>query len=408
MKWLGLALLLCLWQMMLALVLAPSEAGRPSRYDHLNEWDSDHYVRIIDHGYSMPEGRELEPKDIHSGAANVMFYPGYPMASRWVKDAFHLETRIATLVVAQISCWAFWTYFLLILARFGVRGRALILPVLLILIHPAAFYLVAGYTESLFLVGLLGYIFWSGRFADEGKDDAGKGAFSRALAWTLAAVHGLVMSCTRIVSFSAALYPAFAKWAALKAPRSLRSGWKTLVFPLLLGFFAICGTILYFAFLQERFGHWNLYFKLEEVGWGNHRQWLAVINPLSYLPRFFFEDTRTSINRLSNLSLLLMFFFAWKLERKRTDTIKRLGLYFTAFFLYFIPITGKAAAEMDSMVRYALPPYILLSLCFGVLLSDGAFASGKKPRLGWTLFFLIIFGIQIGLAYRFLRGGWIA
>lgn len=407
MKWLGLGLLLCLWQLMLALLLAPSEAGRPSRYDHLNEWDSDHYVRIIDHGYSMPEGRQLEPKDIHSGAANVMFYPGYPLASRWVKETFHLETRVATLVVAQVSCWAFWSYFLLILGQFGVRRRALILPVFLILIHPAVFYLVAGYTESLFLVGLLGYIFWSGRFAEK----AGKSGVARVLTWLLAAIHGFVMSFTRIVSFSAALYPAFAQWAAEKLPlslESLKSRWKTFVLPLILGFFAICGTILYFGFLQKRFGQWNLYFKLEEVGWGNHRQWLAVINPLSYLPRLFFEDTRTSINRLSNLSLLFMFVFAWRLERKRTDSIKRLGLYFTAFFLYFIPITGKAAAEMDSMVRYALPPYILLSLCFGILLSDSAFALGKKPRLGWIFFFLIIFGIQIGLAYRFLRGGWIA
>lgn len=386
------AFLICVWQILFALVLTPNVGGLAAKYDKLNEWDSDHYTRIVEHGYSMPEGRAWVRDDIHSGAANVMFFPGYPLASRYFKEATGIPTRVSMLLVAQLACWAFWIYLFFILLDAGATRRGLSVAVFLILIHPAAFFLVMGYTESTFLAALLGFIYWSKR----------KGV----LAWIAAALHGFVISFTRIVSFAAAPYPALTRYSR---NRPLRSS----IAPLALGVFAISGTFFYFGFLKQHFGDWGLYFKLEEIGWGNHRQWLAIINPLSYIPRFFFEDTRSSINRLSNLSIVLFFYYLWKEEKHRNDTWKRLGLYFTAFFLYFIPITGKAAAEMDSMVRYNLPSTILLALCLGMILPEqsGSFfrdPSTKKIRWGRAFGALVVFAIQVSNIYRFLRGGWIA
>ena len=410
----AIALLISLWQILFALVLTPNVGGLAAKYDKLNEWDSDHYTRIVDQGYSMPEGRPWVRDDIHSGAANVMFFPGYPLASRYFKMATGLSTRVSLLLVSQLACWAFWTYLLLILLNAGVGRRGLQVAVFLVLIHPAAFYLVMGYTESTFLAALLGFIYWSDRLA---RKDMGRS--ERVLSWFIAAAHGFVMSFTRIVSFAAAPYAAVAKHTLSSDSKAAGKSWKTFgspqsyIAPLALGVFAICGAGFYFYFLQQRFGSWNLYFKLEEIGWGNHRQWLAIINPLSYIPRFFFEDTRSSINRLSNLSVVLFFVYMWKQEKKRDDTLKRFGLYFTAFFLYYIPITGKAAAEMDSMVRYNFPSYILLSLCLAMTLSEqtGSFfrdPTTKKILWGRALGAFVVFVIQVSNVYRFLRGGWIA
>src|SRR6266478_1825937 len=76
--------------------------------------------------------------------------------------------------------------------------------------HPAAFFLVAGYSESLFLMALLGFIYWS---AAEG---------SSAKFW--AAVHGIVMSATRIVGIVCAAFPLVHSvfqtgWRGLLEPR---------------------------------------------------------------------------------------------------------------------------------------------------------------------------------------------
>ena len=43
----------------------------------------------------------------------------------------------------------------------NVSSALQICAALLILAHPAAFFLVAGYSESLFLMALLGFVYWS-------------------------------------------------------------------------------------------------------------------------------------------------------------------------------------------------------------------------------------------------------
>ena len=401
----GIAFLICFWQILFAFLLTPN-LDIAARYDRFNEWDSNHYNRIIDQGYSMPEGRDWIRADIHSGAANVMFFPGYPLASRYFKVLTGIPTRLSMLIVAQLACWIFWVYFLLILLQAGATRRGLTLAVFLILIHPAAFYLVMGYTESTFLAALLGFIYWSKKWASESASmtpSKSTATLKLVVTWLAVVPHALVMGFTRIVSFAAAPYPTLIRYLSRRALLGTLAA-------MALGVIAICGTAFYFNFLRQRFGDWTLYFKLEEVGWGNHRQWLAVINPLSYIPRFFFEDTRSSINRLSNLSVVVFFAYLWKQEKNRTDWPKRLGLYFTAFFLYYIPITGKAAADMDSMVRYNLPSTVLLALCLGMITTEQAFVNPATGKIRWGRAFgaFLIFAIQVSNIYRFLRGGWIA
>src|SRR5205823_11810211 len=64
---------------------------------------------------------------------------------------------------------------------------------LLIAAHPAGFFLMAGCSESLFLMALLGFICWS-------TTEGGGAKF-----W--AGMHGIVMSATRIVGIVCAAFP---------------------------------------------------------------------------------------------------------------------------------------------------------------------------------------------------------
>src|SRR5207249_8092520 len=77
--------------------------------------------------------------------------------------------------------------------RWNISAPLQVGGALLILTHPAAFFLIAAYSESLFLMALLGFIYWS----------SAQGRASKV--W--AALHGVVMSATRIVGIVCAAFP---------------------------------------------------------------------------------------------------------------------------------------------------------------------------------------------------------
>src|SRR5205814_10627781 len=137
---------------------------------------------IIDRGYQT-----IIPPIDHKvmEVSNVAFFPAYPAFAVLLRNVFNVSTGTALLITAQLAAWGFWTYFFLFCRRWKVAPSLQICGTLLILANPAAFFLVAAYSESLFLMALLGFIYWS---TTEGRT-----------AKALAATHGLVMSATRIV-----------------------------------------------------------------------------------------------------------------------------------------------------------------------------------------------------------------
>ena len=79
------------------------------------------------------------------------------------------DTGTALLITAQLAAWGFWSYFFLFCKRWNISPALQICGALLIAAHPAAFFLVAAYSESLFLMALLGFIYWStaeGRYGE--------------------------------------------------------------------------------------------------------------------------------------------------------------------------------------------------------------------------------------------------
>jgi hypothetical protein len=402
MRKLGWAWLLTLIQILFALAWAPKTGNV---YLRLLNWDSDHYRSIAVNGYRIPD-HPITSDDIHAGLANVVFLPGYPMASRWVQRTFNIPIDFALLAVAQLSAVLFWFYFFAFLELGSVARKSQLLGAFAIAIHPAAFYMIAGYTESLFLASMMGFFYW----IERGK--VGGGIFFRLVAL----LHGLLLCWTRIVGVAVAFYPVV---------RERMTG--VLLFAL-----SVTSLVGFFIFCQVHFSDWAIYFHLEETGWKNHRLYFALFNPMMYLPPVFFEDTIQSLNKASvtfTMYMLVVVAIAeWKIARLKLRVREVFGflssirgsLFFIAFGMFYIALTGKANSNLDSMLRYTLPSYILLvaevlllntarrQVGEGPLFFAGANVGNRRARIKIIAAVIFAVGFQAWCIYRFTHGHWVA
>src|SRR6266496_6741591 len=179
-----------LLQVAMAVGLLAPEAPISDRYSALVQHDSYWFINIIDRGYQT-----IVPPIDHKvmEVSNVAFFPAYPAIAALLRNAFNISTGAALLITAQLAAWGFWAYFFLFCRRWKVAPSLQICGALLILANPAAFFLVAAYSESLFLMALLGFIYWS----------TAEGPAAKALA----AIHGMGMSAARIIGIVCAAFP---------------------------------------------------------------------------------------------------------------------------------------------------------------------------------------------------------
>jgi hypothetical protein len=278
---LALGLLVTLGQVGLAVGFANPEGSLRDRYLTLVQHDSYWFANIIDRGY----GTTLPPVDHKEmEVSNVAFFPAYPLLAGIVKRGTGLGTYPALLVTAQAATVGFWTYFFLFAACWRLPVSLQLFGVLAIVAHPAAFYLVAGYSESLFLMTLAGFIYWS---TSEGRGANG-----------LAVLHGIAMSATRIVGLPCAAFPVV--HALCKKSGRSNQIWRDWIAryraPVLIMMLSTFGGLAFFAYCQVRWGRWDLYMLTQESGWAIEADYLAIFKPGNYhfaLPPLY-DSTRAS------------------------------------------------------------------------------------------------------------------
>ncbi len=148
-------LILTLLQLAMAVGLLAPEGSASNRYSTLLQHDSYWFMNIVDGGY-----KTIVPPIDHKAmeVSNVAFFPAYPAIAALFRYGFNIDTGTALLIAAQLAAWGFWSYFFLFCKRWDISPALQVCGALLILAHPAAFFLVAGYSESLFLMALLGFI----------------------------------------------------------------------------------------------------------------------------------------------------------------------------------------------------------------------------------------------------------
>lgn len=313
-----------------------------------------------------------------------------------------LSTALATPLAAELANWVYWTYIVMLLRKWRVPPLLRTIAIGLLLTHPSAFFLAVGYSESLFLAALLGFIYWSD------NDDA--------ISWLLAGCHGFVMTATRLVGLPLALVPILRGGANTK--EAVHTWPRTLMAKVVQAFLASLGGILFFVFCQQRFGQWDLYFRMQGA-WGVKPDYLAFFRLRLYqidLWTWEYSSFLRQLNRLAAPITIGMFgcalawecWLTWK-TRVRIPGI-RLALYASALLLFYTPVCGMIKVEMLSMIRHVYCVHVLLVLAIIHSLSRVECKGIKEYAFIFAATGVMVVGLwlQIALASRFTTGQWVA
>jgi hypothetical protein len=388
-------------QLVVAVFLLAPDGSFSFRYQSLVQHDGFWFVNIIDRGYQT-----TVPPINHKvmEVSNVAFFPAYPALASLIRAIFGIESETALPIAAQLAAWGFWTYFFLLCERWKLSPTLRLFGTLAILSHPAAFFLIAGYSESLFLMALLGFIYWTGAEGRRAK--------------IFAALHGIIMSATRIVGVPCAAYPVvrdfFKKgWNAVREPR----GWiRNYGASILTMSVAILGAVGFFIYCQVRWGRWDMYMLTQSAGWNIEPDYFAVFRLSSYhwlLPQLN-DPTQMSQMAMTIGALLLAAVPIIEFIpgiRRRTEWQMRVGIYFCAAVIYYISVTGVASLDMESMLRYEFCAHALIVLAFLHFLRQFRVPPPLLRTLGIAAAVLISalgLAVQGWYIWNFTRGNWVA
>lgn len=370
-------------------------------YSHLYQWDSKWYAHIVENGYRST----IPPTSQNPQLSNVAFFPGYPIVVRAAQTLFNLPTPHTLLLTAQLACWGFWTYLVLFFQRWQVSSRLALSGIAAILAYPASFFLVAGYSESLFLMALLGFLYWTN--------------YDQFSSRFLAIVHGFVMSATRIVGLPLALCLPFGFWVTsyTSGSNNLYQWLRNSRVYLLISSISALGSLLFFAFCYLEFGEWDLYMQTQLAGWAIQPDYLAIFDPKIYLLFINTSGLVTFLSRLLVPVTMALFLISWLTEWKlakllpENSWITRVRFYFGGWLIFYISVSGLSSIQLQSMSRYILCVHVMLVLAIVHLLS----AVQPLPRIYQAgITFLLIFFvttsfiIQSKLIYIFTQGKWVA
>jgi hypothetical protein len=394
-------LIITLLQLAMAMGLLAPEGSFSERYGTLVQHDSYWFMNIVDRGYQT-----IVPPIDHKvmEVSNVAFFPAYPAFAAAFRHWLNISTGTALLITAQLAAWGFWSYFLLFCRRWNISPALQICGVLLVAAHPAAFFLITGYSESLFLMALLGFIYWS---IAEGRS---------AKFW--AAAHGIVMSATRIVGIVCAAFPLVRSvfktgWRGLLGPRPWFRKEKPAIAMTLVASF---GALGFFTYSQLRWGHWDIYMLTQTAGWGIVPDYLAVFRPSSY--RWFVpalndptEASQFSMTLGAVLFVGIAFCELLPAIRRQADLPIRAGIYFCALVIYYLSVSGVACVDMESMLRYEFCAHALIVLALLNFLRQFRTPPVLVRAFGIAAVALLSAAglcVQGWYVWNFTRGNWVA
>lgn len=366
----------------LALVFYLSPVHRPAEtYANLCHWDCAWYSSIVREGYHSP----VPPVAQKAEVSNVAFFPGFPILGRAAYLTLGIKPELVLVVIAQIFAVLFWAALWMTLRSWSISNKGSLLVMIATLAHPAIFFLIAGYSESLFLATLLLFIL-SSRLSL--KDRAGEPSL-------LGTASGFMMSATRIVGIPVSIFPmlnGFSKTIFRRKPFSS----KTFVRTALASFLASLGAVAFLVYCKIKYGIFDLYMETQRIGWGIVPDYGAILKWKEFAYTLDYDKVATIASGISFLAFAALegILFVFKKNRGLTS---RLPIYAVAFMIFFITLSGLKVLSFRSMIRYTLPWHVLLLLCLAHLISRNFKYS---PRVLNACFVLSLIGA--GIAIRLL------
>jgi hypothetical protein len=319
-----------------------------------DRWDAGWYRTIALDGY-------------HAGNGTAHFSPLYPLLSHVAAWFLGGQIVLAELVVSSLAFTvAMWLLYRI--ARLDVRPRTARLTVLLVACFPEAFFLLAPYTESLFLVTTLA-AFW---FARRGQPwAAGIAGFCAALT----RVHGAFL-----------VFP-----LAFEYLRRRRSAGERPGIGLVAATLPPLGLLAWNLYLRLVVGELNSPLKIA-AAWGQFivPPWQVVPLSMRYIART--GDTIEILNLACLLGATLLALYL----------VDRLPLIYAAYvwpYLLFLFSNQQFISPFEGTARYVLP----LFPCFILL----AIVLERRPYLTRSVLAIGIL-MQAVLFDRFVHGGFVA
>jgi hypothetical protein len=311
-------------------------------------WDGLWFLRIAEDGYSEEDG-------------SAAFYPLYPLATKVVSTLMGGHPLPAALLVSNAAFFGALLVFYL-LSRLEYDRKHTERAVLYLAIFPTAFFFVAPYSESLFLLSAVACIL-----------------FARLGRWPAAALLGGLACATRsigLVLIPALLVEAFLQVRAL--PREQRP--RAAILPALCSLLPALGAGAYLLFWRLYDGDW-----LAPVG--EQGNWLREF---SWLPQTLVNGTRNAIDFIG---------------------IPNGGYYQLDWILVAVVIAATVWVVMRARATYAVYSVLSLLLPLSFVFANRPFMS--VPRFAvviWPLFWafasfarkprrhdLVVVGSAIGL-----------
>jgi len=327
----------------------------------LARWDAGWYRSISVNGYFW---------DRATGVGNAAFFPLYPILVR-VLAATGLPLFWAATVLSHA---AFFTSVVLFQRLQSLRTGSLAGPFELVALitFPWAFFLLAPYSEALFLALALG-------------------AFLAAHnhRWGLVALLGFLAGLTRL--FGLALVPpllllAFRRDSASVAPRKASSYSRALavVAPAI-------GFVSFASWLAIRFGDPLAFLHAQQSGWGRGTGWAGLHASILAVADNIRERGWLHLGPAVDLLVVLLLFAAVAYAVRSRHHV---DAAYAASGLALIIVSGS----LLSAGRYALVLYPV----FGLL---GAL--GRRPVL-WAGYLAVSCALQLYLIIRFVNNLWVA
>jgi hypothetical protein len=327
----------------------------PSVLDIWVHWDARHFLEVATFGYTDPATDPNAPA----------FFPLYPLLIRAL-DGLGVPSVAAAMIIATLATWVA-CMFLFLLAEDDVGPRAGRKAISYVLLFPTAVFLIAPYSEALFLAGATGAFY----FARRGR-------------WAAAAVPLAVATATRAAGLFliVGLVCEVARKRrgvvdVVRAGGALAAG--------LLPMFA------YFAYLMRIEGTPAAYLSAQRVGW--HREFVGPVESL-------LQTWDQAMNGTAPTNWLL----AWRFELVAAVV----GLGFTIWAIgkrewgYAAYMGTTMAALVTSTWYFSIPRMLLTLFPIYLLIASATF---RRPVLHEAV--LVSFGSLAVLGVIvFTQGAW--
>ena len=318
-------------------------------FETFGQWDSGWFLRIVEHGYDIPQ--------------STVFFPLYPLVVRAV--AFVFGSNLVAGVLVSLVAAGVAAVLVHRIALPAVGPEAAWDTILLLALYPSAMVFTSAYADALFLALSAGSLY----------------AALRGRPWLAGVLGGLAVG-TRFVGLALIPPLLLLLWPRGRSVRELLRPAPLLCFPAAVAAYAI--------YLHHRFGDAFEFVHALDRSWGRRTSWLGPLRGLwesassgyhgaaellLHLPRdlgrpdgFPNRDQLGALNAIHLLILVAALWLTW-IAWRRLDRV--LGLYAVSVMVFLLSSTVKGF-PLASFPRYLLADFPLFIALAGEL--------GDHPR----------------------------